>query len=171
VPAKKKTPRKKRAEPPKDAAGDVRCYCGRARMPGSEFCVAHTVHDFLSDGSRRAAKRGKPWEAVLFGLGAAVTDNIHKHDLGQKAFVIYQMRQQQAQQAAQRKASKPDPFVVLRLDPKTATVEDVRRVQKRLALVYHTDKDESGVAGDAMQDINAAAAEAIEAIAKREGRF
>lgn len=159
-----------RPEPPKDSTGDALCYCGRPRMPGSEYCAAHTVHDFLSDGSRRAAKRGKTWEALLYGLGAAVTDNIHRHDLGTKAYMLYQMRQ--AQKAAQPpKPAKGDPFVTLRLDPKTATVEDVRRVQRKLAEVYHSDAGVTGVVGDAMAEVNAAAEAAIKAIERRNGKL
>jgi hypothetical protein len=142
-------------------------------MPGSEYCIAHTVHDFIADEARKRSKRAKTLGdaivAGVFGLGAAAMENMQKHDIAQKAYLLYQMRQaQRAQRPPPEK--KPDPFAVLRLDAKTATVEDVRRVQRKLAEAYHADTGASGVASDAMAEVNAAAEAAIKAINARDGK-
>ena len=141
-------------------------------MLGSDYCKAHTLHDFLSDGTRRAAKKGNFLEALAYGAGAVLTDSFQRHDLAQKALLIYHMRQQQIearakQQQAAAASQASDPFKVLRLDPNTATEKDVRRVQRALAELYHDDKAGSGVDAEAMAEVNAAAQAAIKAIKAR----
>jgi len=132
-------------------------------MLGSDFCLAHTVGDYIAGYTRRARRRNDA-QAELFwqGLGAAIDTGL-KH--GPKAVLAYTIREQQKKAAAQ--PARPDPFALLRLDAKTATVEDVRRVQRELAKIYHTDLDATGLADDAMAEINAAAEAAIKAIKAR----
>ena len=52
-------------------------------------------------------------------------------------------------------------FQVLGLDQRKATKADVRRVQKELAKIYHSDKNEKGVSSDKMKEINAAVQECL----------
>lgn len=164
--------RTKKPEPPRDATGDPLCYCGRARASGSDYCKAHTVHDLISGSAKKAYEKGNLLEAAAYAAASWLLDENKRKELAAQYMMFRQMRQQQAAQAAaQKRAAKPDPFRVLHLDPKTATIEDVKRVQKQLAAVFHADKGESGVASEAMAEINAAAQAAIEAIVHREGRF
>jgi hypothetical protein len=134
-------------------------------MLGSDFCLAHTVGDYIA-GYTRKARRRNDVQAELFwqGVGAAIDTGL-KH--GPKAVLAYTIREQQKKAAAPPKPAKPDPFALLHLDAKKATVEDVRRVQRELAKIYHTDIARGGLASDAMAEINAAAEEAVKAIKAR----
>jgi hypothetical protein len=62
--------------------------------------------------------------------------------------------------------AKPDPFYVLGLNRETATVADVRQMQRKLAGIYHTDKAGDAIATQKLAEINAAAAECLKVLKK-----
>lgn len=140
-------------------------------MLGSEYCKAHTMHSLLADEARRRSQKvrsvGDALIAGVFGIGAMLTDEQQRAKLAQQAYLISQMRKAQKAAREQQAQKTLNPFSVLRLDPQTATEADVRRVQRKLAEIYHGDKAEGGVAGDAMREVNDAAAAAIEYIKAR----
>jgi len=166
-------PRRRRRAPASDRPepqAPGKCFCGAPAAPGSDYCMGHALSDWLADNARKANRRGKSFEAVLFGGAAALVDNAQRHDLVGKAAVAYAMREQRkraAEAPKPPKPAKPDPFALLHLDAKTATVEDVRRVQRALAKIYHTDLNATGLADDAMAEINVAVEEAIKQIKAR----
>jgi hypothetical protein len=53
--------------------------------------------------------------------------------------------------------NKPDPFVVLGLDPKKATEKDVRRIQRGAAEMWHEDKGGGSQGHARLAEINCAA--------------
>jgi hypothetical protein len=67
--------------------------------------------------------------------------------------------------APRRPSTGPDPFVVLGLDSKTATVAQVRQIQRKLAAIYHADTGGDSAASNKLAEINAAASEAIRRLA------
>ena len=60
---------------------------------------------------------------------------------------------------------KKDPFEILGLDPKTATAADVRKMQKKLAQIYHPDRGGAAAAVAAaetkLKEINEAATDCL----------
>ena len=158
-----KTRHAKAADRPEPQA-DGKCFCGAAATLGSDFCMAHTVGDWIADATRKARRRGDSTTAAAWQFAGVLADGVFKH--GPKAYMAYTIREQQKKATA---AAKPDPFALLQLDAKTATVQDVRRVQRELAKIYHNDVAGSGLAGDAMSNINIAAEEAIKKIKARGG--
>jgi hypothetical protein len=157
--------------PPKPPACSI---CGSTNLfADSGFCLPHYLADVASENARRARRRGDTFTALLYGLAAdavpPLAEGLAKRDLKADAYTAYAagsawhaQRQEVKQQAVKR-----DPFVVLRLDRRSATVADVRRVQRKLAEVYHTDAGMKGADAGAMAEINQAADEAIRILQKK----
>lgn len=122
----------------------------------SSYCLGHEAVTHLADRGKRAAERGELLEGAFGMLGSHLLQKL--------------MNDPRAQQFTRGPTQPPpqpkhNPFLVLGLDRKTATAADVRRVQRKLAAIYHSDKNESGIAKDKLAEINSAAAECLAVLA------
>jgi len=172
---KRASRRRRQSAPERPVIPEGTCQitgCGKPAVVDG-WCWGHWAAGYLSGNARRAKRRGDDlisagWQK-LAEMAPDVISGLGQRDLKQDAYTAYTAGAAwRAQQQAQAKATtKHDPFVVLRLDRSTATVEDVRRVQRKLAEIYHEDKAAGGVDSAAMAEINQAVDEAIKAIRKR----
>jgi hypothetical protein len=130
-------------------------------LPDSEYCLVHWGIKAAVDKAEGAMAEQDVVGAVTGGLMA-----IGLQILGP---TIQQAQKPQAAQPPPRPRQRPEvnPFDVLGLDPKQATKEDVKRVQKQLARIYHNDQDITGLAAQKMAQINAAADTCIKFIENR----
>jgi hypothetical protein len=145
--------------------------CDNPVMPGSVLCLGHTLAregaKFAQRKKKRAEKANEAVQALLWNIASTVAENDQLITRVNNEFksVLGAMRQkQQAQRqphAAPAAPPKINPFDVLGLDPRTATVNDVRRVQGQLAKIYHPDVNNKKVMSGKMQQVNEAAAAAI----------
>jgi hypothetical protein len=139
--------------------------CKLDAVPDGVYCAAHEMMVnaavYLKENGRRALARGDWSSSFLHGLGGVGID-IVKHafsrmslpDLGPVGAFV-------PPPPPPPPPTKSDPFAILGLDPTVATIEDVRRMQRELSKLYHTDKGDSHVASSKLAEINAAAADAI----------
>ena len=161
--------RKKKAtatEPSKPAGVCSFGTCTRPAVVG-DYCFGHMLTTRLARGAEQAERRGDVLQEALYrllGTGAAYVADDPQRAAFQAQLAYQHVRA--ARQAAPPPPAKPDPFAVLHLDRATATVADVKRVQRRLAEIYHSDKGDAAVAGGAMAAINAAAQAAIEELSR-----
>jgi hypothetical protein len=141
--------------------------CKLTAMPGERYCAMHGLMingmNYLKENGQEALARGD-WAAGLLHGGLGTLLDVVGHALTKKVsaggFNI--------PFAGVPPAPPPrvDPFAVLGLDAATATVEDVRRMQRELAKLYHTDKANSHISQAKLAEINAAATEAIASLQK-----
>jgi len=155
-----KTKKTKKTTGPKICSLD-----GCAQYAGpSGYCLAHNLISQLSDAA----------EGYMEGAGSLAFDamdlilrrsskNAKVQEVREKAEAEWQ----RAQQSATQQRQKTNPFQILRLNPQTATVADVKRMQRALAAIYHDDKGTTGIDESAMAEINAAADACIKWIEKR----
>jgi hypothetical protein len=137
-------------------------HCNKPAVSPNGFCIAHGLQDLCVSRGRRAAKRGELWERIFYDAGSALVGHVSQQmDVIQQAEPHQQFVPQQPPQPP-----KADPFAVLGLDPATATKADVRRVQRKLASIYHADQAGGSVASSKMAEINAAAAACLSALGK-----
>jgi hypothetical protein len=91
--------------------------------------------------------------------------------LGQKAntgeLPVINPFQQRPRPQGQPPPPRRDPFEVLGLDPMTATEEQIRRVQRGCAEMWHSDKGGGTAAQSRLGEINAAAEEALRILRQR----
>jgi hypothetical protein len=169
-------PKKRRRKKPKEEE-PAECAAANCRLPAaspSRYCNVHTLvfegMDKFRSSSRRAAARGDFAKGVGHGLLSTGLDL-----LGQ----FFGRAGNQVADAANNAAGNvdwsglfaqappPQPtaartcWEVLGLDPATATADDIRTVQRKLAAIYHADKKNPAIAAGKLAEINAAASEAL----------
>jgi len=133
--------------------------CGGPCFGGSPFCGVHGLVSYAVELAERGFKKGRPTDAILGSLAAVVL---------QSGGPTLQRLADGIGAPGPTAAGPPDPrqrevartraaFVLLGLDPKKATVADVREVQRKLAAIYHPDTSSKATASSKMSEINAAA--------------
>ena len=131
--------------------------CTQPVMRGDR-CFAHDLVDRLSGAAHRSMQRGQVLEGLLASAGSLLINNfgtaLAKGANGANGT--------HGANGAPRPASpppltRPNPWTVLGLDPQRATKADIRRVQRKLAEIYHTDKADDAIAAGKIAEINAAA--------------
>lgn len=163
--------------------GPVRCVATRCSLPAAPDSTYCKVHTLLFDGmrklrgsSRRAAARGDFKGGALHGLGSLLLDlggqlftnagnqvaSAADHAAAQAGPIDWsQLFGQKPTEQSDAAGFATSCWEVLGLDPATSTADDIREMQRKLALIYHTDKHNPAVLSNKIAEINAAAAEAL----------
>jgi len=173
-------------ETPKAEPKAVACAVPDCKLPaaeGGKFCVVHEVmagwKKKTQAQGRAADKKGEVVVGVLWRFGASVLDAVTPIVAGYVAKAaedpraaagnIFNGARTAAGAAGQAYQNwgrqlpvqpKADPFYVLGL-AQTCTVEDVRKMQRKLAALYHSDRADDSVVTAKLVEINAAAAECL----------
>lgn len=168
---------------PAAAPGPAGCGvpgCKLKAVPESRFCVLHEALDGgkkkWQQSQRAAAKRGDAVASVGWQLLSGLVDLLNPAITE----MVSRAAEDPAGAAARARAAagaayqhvrgvppppppapKLDPFSVLGLDPARATAADVKSMQRRLAAIYHSDKQGSAVNASKLAEINAAADECL----------
>lgn len=139
--------------------------CKLTAIPGERYCALHGMMingmNYLKENGQEAFANGDWSSGVLNGLGSLALD-VLGHAVARvttPGVNIPFMNNPFA--GPPPPPQKPDPFAILGLDPATATVEDVRKMQRELSKLYHADKKNEHVAQSKLAEINAAASEAV----------
>lgn len=145
--------------------------CKLTAMPGERYCAMHGLMingmNYLKENGQEALARGD-WAAGLLHGGLGTLLDVVGHALTKKVSAGgFNIPFAGFPTGAPPPPPRLDPFEVLGLDAATATVEDVRRIQRELAKLYHTDKRDSHVSQAKLAEINAAATEAVALLQKR----
>lgn len=166
----KRTASRTRREAPQELPESCEYHPACVRKPteqlqdGRWVCLYHEVFDRKSREAKRRYKRNPLAGAAVEILGA-VANNVIAQPQGLQiaAGVTAQRAQNWYQERQQQRAAPPktNPFQVLGLDRNKATAADVKKMQRKLAALYHGDTAEGSVAADKMAEINAAADEAL----------
>lgn len=153
--------------------------CTRLAMPGASYCFAHFCANEAEKKANRMAKKNQGgavfWQLVATQLGNQDTVNgiydLVNVGLERAKQQFFQGQQPPPQQQYRQQAPPPqqpsqgqmiaEAFAVLGLDPNTATIKDVRSMQRELAKIYHPDKNPSPAAQERLQKVNLAADYAI----------
>ena len=140
--------------------------CGAPPVGSSKYCIFHDVEHARKKAANRALGRGDYVEGALsFMTGALagfVGQELQKPQRIAQAQMFYRMRREAAQRAQAEAAQQPvNPFPSLGLDKNTATVKDVRRVQRELARIWHAGDQENAAAQERMKEVNQAADQCI----------
>jgi hypothetical protein len=126
-------------------------------------CAAHWAADKAVNFTRTGFEDGD-WMNVALGVVGIVTAQASQP-------MIQRITEDMAKAAHGRPVQNPfrspfsappkpppmNPWPILGLDPKVATSEDVKAMQRRLAELYHPDKAVKGVSDDALKVVNQAA--------------
>jgi DnaJ-class molecular chaperone len=117
------------------------------------------------DSSHQAADRLNPWGNAI-GFGMAWLFGYAQEQANNPA--PRQQRPQQRQQAVRPpQEDVAGAFATLGLDPKKAKPADVRRIQKALGQLWHTDKGAGKAGEEKLKEINSAAAICLKHLQKK----
>lgn len=136
---------------------------------GSKYCLAHEIILGSREKYERRAKRsgGDIWSAVTAGGLGVLSQLVSNVSTEVEGAVANLLRGQVRAPGAPAAPTAPtDPFVVLGLDPATATDKTVREMQRKLAAIYHSDRGNDAAAEAKLKEINAAAAECLKRVRK-----
>lgn len=149
-------PRKKKEAP---AEGPQQCTaagCTLPALPGEKLCAPHYLVDAAVDRAKRAFKK----DNLAGGIGSALTAILLNAAGPAADRLVREVKIPYAGSGVPRQPRRTpieDAFRTLGIDPKKATVEDVRRMQRNLAAIYHGDKADPAVAVSKMTEVNEAA--------------
>jgi len=155
-------PKRKRKKTSTTSEQPVCVICKAPAVLGEEYCAMHLVSYFLVgkavDATNKALRSGNVGQAA--GAAAATVILQAGGPMLERAVAsMAGMHSRPAGQAPKAPRRGPDPmlaFRVLGLDPKRATVEDVKRVQRELAKIYHPDTAGEAMSKEKMKEVNAA---------------
>ena len=137
--------------------------CGGVTVAGSQYCLFHDLEKSRQRAANRAYNRGDTLEGFLnTGLAwvaSAIGQEAQQPRRVAQAKMFWQMQQdaRAAQAEAEVAVEEEDPFPILGLDRATATEKDVRRVQRKLASIWHNGDQENVAAQERMKRFNLAA--------------
>lgn len=134
------------------------CEAPGCQLPAvldGRYCVLHEMVEINRSRVEKKAKKGDlTSQAIFFGLswlGPAITQATQK---------VTQTVAQHGPFKPPPSPSKSDPFSLLGLEP-GCSVDDVRKRQRALAAIFHTDIGGGPTAGARLAEINQAATECI----------
>lgn len=137
--------------------------CNKNAIPGIDFCMPCFVENMIENKIRESSDNGNIKDILVNGIAGIafqvarpivenVTNSINGDSRVEKKIANNNTR---------------NPFDILGLDIGTATIKDVRIMQRRLASIYHQDKKTSGIDSSKMSQLNCAAEECIRIIKNR----
>lgn len=147
--------------------------CQAPALPRRKYCTSHeTLYSLFAsarrglDKLRRQGDRGDMLKSLAAGAGYIAVDLVEQTVQSQVADGSWPDAWRKVREVVKTKP-KTDPFAVLGLDPKTSTVDDVKKRQRKLASIFHSDKGADAAAGEKMKEVNAAATECVQILTKK----
>lgn len=162
--SKKKTASRNSSVKPKGCSTE---NCNQPRAPGCKYCQLCEMTIRANKHVNQAHQRGD-FVGALVNTGLVfLWDGIRTGKLATAAEPIIQRQfvRRPAPQSPQPK--KADPWSVLGLNAKIATENDVRRIQRAAAKMWHEDRGGGVEAQARLGEINAAAEECLKQIRAR----
>lgn len=171
---KKSTRKKKTADPSTNEEAQqetppLTCAaprCNAPPFPDSQFCLSHTATSMVMDFAERKLRRGNA-SGLLGAAGALIAQNPNVMNAAANTIAQILGGGARPRPTPAPEPPKLDPFVYLGLDRTQATPEDVKRIQRELAKIYHPDRMGSAVAAAKMQEVNQAVEAALESLRRR----
>lgn len=173
----KRTTRNKR--PPKDEVDDVveipLCEAPGCTSPALDeggFCLVHLGLDMALNKLQSSMKKNDVTGALMGGVGLLLFNPQTSAAFGAAAQRFMPGGTVPPPPPPPRSPNPPpprgrDPWSFLGLDPNKASADDVKRVQRALAKLYHSDTGPGGVDPGRMAAVNAAAAACLEQLKRR----
>lgn len=150
--------------------------CSQPPAPGSKYCPLCDMTVKFQRQVDKSNRRGDTIGALVntglaFLFNGIRQGNIAAPSLSNPMGAIHQQQRPRRPQQRPPGAGQPDPFVVLGLDPATATEKDVKRIQRGAAQMWHEDTGAKSPQAQArLAEINAAAVACINSIRTRDER-
>jgi hypothetical protein len=148
--------------------------CESPSLGESDFCLVHLGLDMALDKLQRSMRRNDVTGALLGGVGVLLFNPTTATAFGEAAKRFAPGASASAGAPSPPPPPPPpprargqDPWAFLGLDPRKAKAEDVKRVQRALAKLYHSDAGAAGVDPKRMAEVNAAAAACLAQLKQR----
>jgi len=138
--------------------------CPNPPAPGSRFCPLCDIAVGFHRQVDRANRRGDTLGALMNTGLAFLFNGIRE---GRVAVPMDFGVRPDPRPSYPPPPRRPNPFLVLGLDPKTATEKDVRRIQRGAAEMWHSDKGGGPEGQVRLAEINEAAAACLKQIKTR----
>lgn len=146
--------------------------CDEEPYPGSEYCFVHYMAHTAGRAAVGAFKKGNVGKGIAQGLASIFLTEARPLAQGLIQQAMQQVpfnRQPPGPQPRERANQKIiSAFGLLGLDPKTSTRDVVRKRQKDLAKIFHTDKADLATDSGKMAEVNAAVDVALDFIGRRD---